>query len=42
MKIFKFFTVPAKYCTDNAAMIAFLGFEKYVSSNFYYLFNCKT
>ena len=31
---FNFFTVPAKYCTDNAAMIAFLGFEKYVSSNF--------
>ena len=32
---FNFFTVPAKYCTDNAAMIAFLGFEKYVSSNFH-------
>ena len=31
---FNFFTVPAKYCTDNAAMIAFLGFEKYESSNF--------
>ena len=31
---FNFLTVPAKYCTDNAAMIAFLGFEKYVSSNF--------
>ena len=31
---FQFFTVPTEYCTDNAAMIAFLGFEKYVSSNF--------
>lgn len=31
---FKFLTVPAKYCTDNAAMIAFLGYEKYISSNF--------
>ena len=31
---FKFFTVPTEYCTDNAAMIAFLGFEKYISSNF--------
>ncbi len=31
---FNFLTVPAKYCTDNAAMIAFLGYEKYISSNF--------
>jgi len=31
---FNFFTVPAEYCTDNAAMIAFMGFEKYISSNF--------
>ena len=31
---FQLFTVPAQYCTDNAAMIAYLGFEKYITSNF--------
>ena len=33
-KGFKFLSVPTKYCTDNAAMIAYLGFEKYISSNY--------
>ena len=31
---FKYLTVPAEYCTDNAAMIAYLGFEKFISYNF--------
>ena len=30
---FKYLTVPAQYCTDNAAMIAYLGFEKFILKN---------
>ncbi len=25
--------MPAQYCTDNAAMIAYLGFEKFILKN---------
>jgi len=28
---FHFWTVPQTFCTDNAAMIAYLGFEKFIS-----------
>ena len=31
---FDFFPVPQEFCTDNAAMIAYLGLQKFVSGNY--------
>jgi N6-L-threonylcarbamoyladenine synthase len=31
---FEFFSVPQKFCTDNAAMIAYLGSQKFATGNY--------
>lgn len=31
---FEFFSVPQKFCTDNAAMVAYLGSQKFVTGNY--------
>ena len=31
---FDFFPVPQEFCTDNAAMIAYLGSQKFISGNY--------
>ena len=32
--VFDFFPVPQKFCTDNAAMVAYLGLQKFIASNY--------
>ena len=31
---FEFFSVPQKFCTDNAAMVAYLGSQKFIAGNY--------